>query len=590
MSANPPPASDSPSPLSTDEVHPPVPDFRAWSWLPMVAILTTCGMIMAMHEADPDLWGHVQYGREILEAGTLPRLSTWTFTAQGYRWINHENLAELAMAAAVDAFGPTGLTWGKYLFSLLLIGALLAVARSRGVSLLVAGLMCLTCALAMEFHWHFRPQVFGYVLFTMMAALLSWSFARWPQILSGATGTDRRLFALAALIPLFAVWANTHGSFVAGLCLGTAYLGGRGVELMRARGVARSGTLCVLVGAAAGGALATLANPYGFHLHLWMLEALQVPRPEIGDWQSLGLLDGSRESMCFWIIVVTATASAWLQKRRDNVHVALLLITAWQALSHVRHLPLLAIVWASWFAVPLEQLRLQIVEAMRAARPRDVSIPARAGGAKPRWLMGGLACWTLGMAVLTLPKVTSLNVPRKNYPVDALAFMARHTLEGRTVVTFNWAQYAIGFFADSELESTVAIDGRFRTCYPQQVIDVYFDFFFGAEYQGPRFRSTESGPIDPARALRFKSPELVLISRQQQPTVREMQRHAQDWVLLYQDPLAQIWGRRDLYDDPASPRYLPLSSRIDANHALAGSVPWPAFAAPQTGTSLALRR
>ena len=68
------------------------------------ALLLVCGIALSKGLADPDFWGHVQYGRDVLASG-LPSESNYNYTAVGYRWINHENLAELAFALGVDRLG-----------------------------------------------------------------------------------------------------------------------------------------------------------------------------------------------------------------------------------------------------------------------------------------------------------------------------------------------------------------------------------------------------------------------------------------------------------------------------------------------------
>jgi len=65
------------------------------------ATLLTCAVALSPSIADPELWGHVQYGRDVLRDG-LPAETTYSFTAEGYRWINHENLAELVLALGMD--------------------------------------------------------------------------------------------------------------------------------------------------------------------------------------------------------------------------------------------------------------------------------------------------------------------------------------------------------------------------------------------------------------------------------------------------------------------------------------------------------
>jgi hypothetical protein len=208
-----------------------------------------------------------------------------------------------------------------------------------------------------------------------------------------------------------------------------------------------------------------------------------------------------------------------------------------------------------------------------------------------RWLAPlALSAWIALALVQTWPKLSRLDVDAGQYPVQAMQFLAAHRLAGRTVVTFNWAQYAIGCFAHAGLKSTVAVDGRYRTCYSQEVLDRYFDFTFGPDYQGPRYRSPSSGPVDPRRALTCDDPELVLVSRLQRPSVRVMEQHQANWSLLYQDGLSQIWGRKDLFDSPRSSRYLPVEERLIEDQFPRGVVAYPAYPSDQRPHDVVARR
>lgn len=46
-------------------------------------------------DADTDLWGHIQFGKEILEKGFIPKFDSYSYTANGVPWINHEWLTEV---------------------------------------------------------------------------------------------------------------------------------------------------------------------------------------------------------------------------------------------------------------------------------------------------------------------------------------------------------------------------------------------------------------------------------------------------------------------------------------------------------------
>jgi len=176
------------------------------------------------------------------------------------------------------------------------------------------------------------------------------------------------------------------------------------------------------------------------------------------------------------------------------------------------------------------------------------------------------------LAATLAAQLRRLRVDKAQYPVEAFAFMAEHQITGRAVVYFDWSQYAIAAFAP---RLTVAFDGRFRTCYPQDVADAHFDLILG-DRQDRRWRSPESSPFDPTRALEMGAPELVLLNRHV-PYGPDVIRQAPGWVLLYRDGLAELWGRHERYGDPRSPDYLPADRRAISDRPQKGFVLFPAL-------------
>ena len=67
----------------------------------LVAVVLGAVVGISPNFVDPDLWGHVQYGRDVLNHG-LPATTTYSYIAAGYPWINHEILAELSLAVCCD--------------------------------------------------------------------------------------------------------------------------------------------------------------------------------------------------------------------------------------------------------------------------------------------------------------------------------------------------------------------------------------------------------------------------------------------------------------------------------------------------------
>ncbi len=223
----------------------------------------------------------------------------------------------------------------------------------------------------------------------------------------------------------------------------------------------------------------------------------------------------------------------------------------------------------------IESLIRQMLQhlAQRASAASE-AVPRRKGSVTA--LVAACAAVTL-LTWLQYPRQATLQVDRGFYPVSALQYMADHRLGGRVLVTFNWAQYALASFAHDDPDSRIAIDGRFRTCYPQDVIDMYFDFILGESPAAGRYREAASGPFDPTRALEYQSPQLVLLERHRHPQATRVMRSATGWSLLYRDSLAELWGRSDVYDRIDSPQRIPESQRHVSDDIQAGTTAWPAF-------------
>jgi hypothetical protein len=57
---------------------------------------------------DPDLWGNVRFGLDILRDGNIPHTDAYSFTTDR-EWVNHEWLAEVLIGNAFRAGGTVGL-------------------------------------------------------------------------------------------------------------------------------------------------------------------------------------------------------------------------------------------------------------------------------------------------------------------------------------------------------------------------------------------------------------------------------------------------------------------------------------------------
>jgi hypothetical protein len=560
--------------------------FHWFDWALIAVTLLTCAVALSPNGADPDLWGHVQYGRDALAEG-LSATTTYSYSAIGYRWINHENLAEILLALGIDSVGPVGMLCLKCLLGVGVIGLIMLRARAQQVGLFSLCAVAMLVSVNLTYSWGMRPQVFSFVYYALLLSLLGWCFHGWEggchiplfrgrsKNASELDYSSRRMRFLWLAPVLFFFWANTHGGFVAGYCIFVAYLLFRGVEVFFTRGSLAYGLLRRFVMMAVAGGLATLVNPYGPRLQLWLLESLRIPRPEIFEWRPPDLT--STIMLPMWLMTFTWIAVLLLSKRpRDLTHLAVMTIILWQAIEHSRHIPFFAIAFGFWMSPHVESVLRRFNVASNMS---DFGV-MRPGTKK---LLAGALCLAVILPGYRLfDRLTNLPVKRSEYPVAAFQYTADRQLHGNMVITYNWAQYAIAAFGPrrgNDPGILVSFDGRFRTCYPQEVVDMNFDFTLGD--LEPRFRGTDQKQLDDTRVLEFGAPDLVLINRRQPHSVNVMFRNRARWILLYQDKIAQIWGRKTRYDNPSSIDYVAEEFREISDQEQTGSVPWPAMPARQ---------
>lgn len=551
-----------PSPASRTTVSGSNEIMPQWLKTAILIILSlTAANLLAWRTIEPDLWGHIQYGEDWITSGRLPVKATHTFSTPEHPWVNHENLFELSVAWLQRQVDGIGLMILKCLAGLALLYSMIRVAARNRVPLITAAVCMIPVTWGLAEFWLARPQLFSFLFFGMMLVSFEKAFANW---------NDSRTVRSAWLwlnIPMMVLWTNSHGGFAAGLCVLIAVLGLRSLELIREQRWNAASTVRQFAAIAATACLSVLVNPYGYELPWWMYVSLRQPRPEVSEWVSV--MDSGVTLAPFLVLTLLSACCLFLSRvRRDWVHFTVLALIAWQAYQHVRHVAFLAIVFGYWMPVHMHSLWLQLVE-WRPSLGSSEPISPRAA----RWIQAQVLLVMIGLSTALGWSFLNFGVPRNEYPVTAFEFMERENIHGRLVVTFDWAQYAL---AALNPKTTVGFDGRYDTCYPQEVVDMNFDLLFGNTLQ-ERNRSPQSGPIDPRKVLSFGNPDLVLLDRRtDQPGIAVVESDP-DWVMLYQDGLSILWGKWDAFDDPSSSRYVPVERRQISDQVPQGIAAWPGF-------------
>ncbi len=178
--------------------------------------------------ADPDLWGHLRFGQDLLSSGQVIRPDPYSYMTGDQTWINHEWLAEGILALIYGAFGARGLIGLKLLLAIAISGLAYRYLRSLGlVPLRAWALIAVASILLFNGLGRVRPHMFTYACFALLLFALM-------QVENGRAGW------LWVLPPLFALWPNLHGGFLAGIGILLIWLLTYGARLVFATSAARA--------------------------------------------------------------------------------------------------------------------------------------------------------------------------------------------------------------------------------------------------------------------------------------------------------------------------------------------------------------
>ncbi len=510
--------------------------------------LAFCALVLSLalfqfseNTADPDLWGHIVFGQQMLQTGSVTRTEIYSWTAHGQPWVNHECLAELALGGAHALLGGPGVL-------------LLKVAVG-----LLTFIMCLRLAIA-ELSW---PARFVAWAFGAVAVVeISYGFAARPQIFTALAlplelillrAVHRRKWWCAlAFPPLFALWINTHGGVLAGFgLLGLAAgmttaqtiwekliaRGATGVEAAQGTGSPIALALWVSVLASAG---ALLCNPWKGELLRWLIASVRWLRPEIEEWNPTPL--SWDHGALFALVALSAFSWAFSRRRKLWWELAAGAAFTLLAFRSVRNAPLCAIVLLALVPAHLADV---------LTRFRDHFERLETLGRSPRFQeiasrFCGSAVLVVLVATLKLHKEHPLTMeaPRRQYPVAAVQFMRTNQLRGNLLVFFDWGELAIFHLPDCP----PSIDGRLDTCYSRDLIAAHWKFYNGEPF--------DEKLLDPEAA------DLALLPATLAGTEQLATRPG--WKPVYTDALAVVLARDPSRFPKLQGRTLPVSGPADA--------------------------
>ena len=407
-------------------------------------------VVVTNTSADPDLWGHLRFGLDMLASKSIHSADLYSFTADR-AWINHEWLSELLMGIGYTGLGALGLNLLKLGVVAVVGGIALIIARQEHASPIASDVYVgLTVFATYSRTQVVRPQMFSVAIFCAMLYLLR----------ETGRGRARALW----YVPLvFAAWVNLHGGWIVGLAaLGVWMLG----DAWQRRSI-RWTLALTAVGALA--LLATLFNPYGLGLWQFLAETVRLDRPDITEWKPLLQLPPA--ILVIESILPLIAIAALLRGR------------SWRRVPF-RDIAVLTLLSMATFRVGRVDAFLQAAIAIFLARPiitflNGIDLKARGLFQRASVPVGAMALILAAYVVVTA--FSSLRVLDVGGPWvpdrTAAAFLRENSPGARVLTWFNWGEYALWQLSPAGIR--VSMDGRRETVYSARVLRDHQRFYQG---------------------------------------------------------------------------------------------------------------
>jgi hypothetical protein len=303
---------------------------------------------------DPDIGWHLRDAEILINTHHFIRYDLFSYTAAGAPWMNHEWLAELPFYAAWRLGGSQGL----HVITLLIIEMImfgvfgLALCRSRNVIASVVLTVLGTLLATVSFGP--RTLLFGWIFLLVELAILELSIAR-----------SRYLWLLPFL---FAVWVNTHGSWMIGLVVYALVVAGRALSLETPYLVSpgfSAKQLRIYIAAGILSMASLFLNPYGWRLvaypfNLAFHQKLNIAT--VAEWQTLDL-HTPRGKLALGCILVLGVWQLVRPSKWQLSDLLLLIVGIYSGFTYSRFLFLTALL-----AVPIVAGTLCSMDTLRSKR------------------------------------------------------------------------------------------------------------------------------------------------------------------------------------------------------------------------------
>ena len=328
----------------------------------------------------------------MLEQGGWLTSDPFTLGRGDQRWFANQWLGDLLLWLANRWAGLTGIAAVVTLVLALTFRLLYGMLIRDGLPWTMAICWAFLAALGTSSGWVARPNVFT-ILFALITA----------RVCDRVHRGEHRPYQPWLLLPLFTIWANTHGGFIAGFIilaasvlieLAIGFLADAAEDRQAARGRARLLGLVTL-----GASACTLINPYGVELYSWLFQLLGDPyfMNLHVEWQSPDFHDKGAFRYEL-LILLFPVILAYSEKKPTLLLLSLAVLWLHFALDGRRYVPLFVVIVTPLLARHSLEIgwlkeraqRWLSDDVRRLLGSRDNSLPSKREGEAPAEPMGSI--------------------------------------------------------------------------------------------------------------------------------------------------------------------------------------------------------
>ncbi|MBV9119285.1 MAG: hypothetical protein JOZ39_01145 [Chloroflexi bacterium] len=440
---------------------------------------------------DLDLGWHLRAGQLILATHSIPRTDPFSFSALGRPWVDNEWLWEVVVAWLHGSGGNLAIILINAALSALTAALIYGTLRLRHAAPLFATAGAALAIFGLTLYVDVRPGMAGVLGIAATIYLIE-------RFRSGGSP-----LWLAGVVPVAALWANLHGSYVNAPALCGVYAAGALFEHRAWRRVVP------YLATAAAAITASLANPLGIGLLRFTLEAsrLTFNRQHVAAWMPV---DFSHELPLLVLLVLSLAIPLLLRHTSVPKTEAFLLVACTVALLQSNE-------FAPLYAVAAAPVIAQLAGAALAHgsirwQPSPLLTTA----------MVGLTILLLATPLRWLNGAVYEKAEASAFPTAAVDLVQRERLTGPMWNDFDWGGYLMTALPDRP----VFVDSR---------TEMYGDAFL-ADYL-----NTDQGHEAPDTMLDRYGIRLVLIRPDSPMAVRLAGESS--WNQVYTDDMASIFLR-----------------------------------------------